>query len=245
MPVRARSRLEHDRASFMMQEADISVSFSGIMIGVCTFLLGFTVNASLSREPTAASFAILGSAFQMRQTAATDVMALNTYAIGCLVLSTFAFFYATTFYAKVSGYAQRLRDRRACMEAMQAGNIVSEFLGVFPLLYAFPILIFTMTRSVAISSISVVIVVAGFLAYSISSYDMLERYIHNGWSRRGLQAVILAVMLIFQVTVIHATECPYNALIQVCDTGLFVGILIALTSWAWQRREGTKRRGRR
>lgn len=131
-----------------LQEASISVTFSGIMLASAAFLLtlAFTSRTLLSRD--------------------------------ILLYLLAAFLFLTTSlhaYGNASGHVARLGGKRFS-RYMVIGNIMTEFGGFYPLMYIIPIALAEQYLDIGLGLIACAISAAALLLYHLSGISLLGRY---------------------------------------------------------------------
>lgn len=92
-----------------------------------------------------------------------------------LFISAFGFLYSTLIYGNASGDISRL-NRKNFSKQMTIANIISEYIGVYMLCYAMPILVLGYSPDKTLSAYVLVIEVIGFSLYHIFGYSVIERY---------------------------------------------------------------------
>ena len=137
--------------NLLMAEADISVTFSSILFAVSAAIL-----ALISPRGDAEEFVI---------------------PFALVAMAMFASFYAVLFYANTSGSLTRIHENGNIVLPLKYGNSISEYLGVYPLVCAFPILIWHVTESYIITLPVALLNYAGFIFYQASGFDLLSRTI--------------------------------------------------------------------
>lgn len=158
--------LNHDH---LLSEAGTSVSFSSVLLAVSAAIL-----ALLAPRPDIGAFV-------------TPVLLL------CLTI--FSSFYSVLFYANASGDLSRIHDVASATKPLRYGNSVSEYLGVFPLVCAFPLVVWGVTKNPTITIIACTIDVAGFFFYQTTGFDLLSRVIESRIAHM-VATICLAVLVV-------------------------------------------------
>lgn len=104
-----------------------------------------------------------------------------------ILVSGLGFLYGTLIYANSH---ERLRSKARFGKQMACANVVSETLGVFPLVLAIPLVVVAVTSGAGLAWITFGISAFAFAAYESSSYSLLRLYI----TRPG--ALLLLVTLL-------------------------------------------------
>ncbi len=136
-----------DFAALESNETAAGVSFSSVVLGAITFLLGFSFASTNFPDP--ARTLLTGAAF------ATTISLI--------------------IYANTSGESSRLRSN-AFGYYMKWGNVLSEYGGVLPLLIALPIALAGVARSHAAVIVSSVILSGSLFLYERSRFSMSSRF---------------------------------------------------------------------
>lgn len=145
---------EFERADLYMGETGTSVSLTSFMTAVDVFFIGILL------------------------TGAPQLQIRLRIPLLFLFISFLGFLYSTLIYANASGEVARLRHRQF-QKQMAVGNIVSEFLGVYCLVFAIPITVLAYSTDRFLSILLLFINVIGFLLYHVWGYSILERYIRG------------------------------------------------------------------
>ena len=156
-----------DNSELLMGETEISVSFVNVLFGV-----------------SMAVVAILATRSDVR------LFALPFY---YLFLTIFASFYASIFYANASGNISRLGRLPEVNRPLQLGNVISEYLGVYPLIISFPLTVWNITNDTVITVLALVVDLGGFLLYQFSGFDILSRVVAKVFVHRSITLAILAL----------------------------------------------------
>ena len=107
-----------------------------------------------------------------------DELSLRTPLI-FLFYGAFGFIYATLIYANASGEIAR-RQKASFDRQMTIGNSLSEFVGVYGLIFAIPITILQFTGDETLSLVVFVMGLIGFSLYHILGFSILQRYLSRG-----------------------------------------------------------------
>jgi len=145
-----------------MGETDISVSFTSFMAAVVFFFIGLL----LTGDPE----------LQIR---------LRVPLI-FLFLSALGFLYSTIIYSNASGELSRLRKHSFDLQ-IAAGNIISEYFGVYCLIFAIPLTILGYSPDRTLAVIVLILNSTGFFMYHHLGYSILERYV----GRSSLNYIVL------------------------------------------------------
>jgi hypothetical protein len=137
-----------------MNEVGISVSTMSFLATVVFFLIGLLMN---------------------NKSADADLFVKLRLPMLFLFISSFGFMFSTLIYGNASGDIARLNEKNFSRQ-MTIANIISEYLGVYMLCYAMPILVLGYLPDKLLSIFVLVVEVLGFSAYHIFGYSILERY---------------------------------------------------------------------
>jgi len=122
-----------------------------------------------------------------------------------LVISTFGFLYSTLVYANASGEITRFDSRRA-MRYMFIGNVISEYLGVYMLVFALPLVINAVTADLFLQYSVLIAALLGLALYSRSPFSIISRHM-----RGGKKLAFVSVVCAFDVALFLAQKglLPY------------------------------------
>lgn len=140
-----------DKFNLYMGEAATSVSFTSFMAVVVFFFIGLLVTGS------------------------SELQTRLRIPLVMLFISAFGFLYSTLIYANASGEVSRLR-RKEFDRQMATANIISEYWGVYCLVFASPLVILGYSPDKILSIIVLVVCIVGFLFYHFLGFSILERY---------------------------------------------------------------------
>lgn len=135
-----------------MGEASTSVALTSSMTAVVLFFIGLLLTGS--------------PAVQIR-------LRLPLF---FLFVSALGFLYSTLVYANATGEIARL-SRRSFERQMSIGNILSEYLGVYGLVFAIPLVVLGYSPDRVLPQMVLIVSVTGFLLYHCLGYSILERYV--------------------------------------------------------------------
>lgn len=142
---------EFEDRELYMGESEISVSLTSFMTAVVFFFAGLLLTGS------------------------SDLQIRLRIPLLLLFISAFGFLYSALIYANASGEVARLNKNKFHRQ-MSAGNILSEYLGVYCLVFAIPIAVLGYSSDKIFSIIVLIVSVMGFVFYHILGYSILERY---------------------------------------------------------------------
>ena len=155
-----------------MSEASISVMLTSFMTAVVIFFIGLL----LTGEPE----------LQMRL----------RVPLVLLFFSAFGFLYSTLVYANASGEIARLKKNKFDRQ-MTIGNILSEFFGVYCLVFAVPIVVLGYSPDKILSFFVLGISLFSFLIYHLMGYSILERYLKRSAFYLTLSLILLTYLFAF------------------------------------------------
>lgn len=190
----------------LLSEAGISVSFSSVIFAVSAAIL-----ALISPRNDVAEFSI---------------------PLMLVTLSMLSSFYSVLFYANASGSLSRIHDHISVTKPLRYGNSVSEYLGIYPLVCAFPILVHFVTENLSITFAVAIINYIGFIFYQFSEFDLLSRVfpqkIHHTISTLVIISLMVSVLL---TTIFNVNVASY------ISTMIFLSVLILLTIFGIKNHE--------
>lgn len=149
-----------------MNEASISVMLTSFMTAVVIFFIGLLLTGDAKLQ------------IRLR------------VPLVLLFFSAFGFLYSTLIYANASGEIARLKKNMFDRQ-MTIGNILSEFFGVYCLVFAVPIVVLGYSPDKILSFFVLIISLLSFLIYHLMGYSILERYM-----KRASFYITLLFMLI-------------------------------------------------
>lgn len=152
-----------DDPELQMGETGISVSLSSFMTAVVLFFTGLLLTANY------------------------EIQLRLRFPLLFLFISSFGFLFSTLIYANASGEISRL-NKINFNRQMAVGNILSEYLGVYCLIFALPIVVLGYSPDKILSIMVLIISIIGFLIYHKMGFSILERYFPT---RKILYLVIL------------------------------------------------------
>ena len=155
-----------------MNEASISVMLTSFMTAVVIFFIGLL----LTGDPV----------LQMRL----------RVPLVLLFFSAFGFLYSTLVYANASGEIARLKKNKFDRQ-MTIGNILSEFFGVYCLVFAVPIVVLGYSPDKILSFFVLVISLFSFLIYHLMGYSILERYLKRSAFYLTLSMILSTYLFVF------------------------------------------------
>lgn len=155
----------------LLEEAQSSISFVNVLFTVSLAVLAITVD-------------------QLRENLVVGLI---------LFLIVISSFYGSIFYAVVAGNVARLGKQRDAERAIQYGNILSEYFGVYLVVVAFPLMVEAVARSTALTYLAVAVNSLGFIFYSIGEFSLISRPIPRRWSRWTFSGLFLALSILLTV----------------------------------------------
>ena len=160
-----------DWKSLISSEASAGISFSSVLIGIGTAIVG----ASITSPPPRAIEIILLS--------------------GTLILITG--FYSAICYANTHGTLRSsdVTEERA-IKPIIWGNAISEYFGVYLINYTIPFLVLSYTNNIFAARMTLIVIGIGFLIYHLSNFDMLERLFQKRWSRSLVVSLSLGLVFL-------------------------------------------------
>jgi ribosomal-protein-alanine N-acetyltransferase len=183
--------------SNLLSEASTGVSFSSVLLALSAAVL-----ALLTPRPDIGGF---------------------TVPVLLLCLTIFSSFYAVLFYANTSGSLSRIYDVASATKPLQYGNSISEYLGVFPIICAFPLIVWGVTKNLTITIIACTIDILGFVFYQLSGFDLLSRVIA---SRIIHFIATICLALLVALTLVFAIRG--HAVAHYITVGVFLAVCIWL-----------------
>ena len=159
-----------DWKSLISSEASAGISFSSVLIGIGT--------------------AIVGAAITSPPPIAIEIVLLS----GTLILITG--FYSAICYANTHGILRSVHatEERA-VKPIIWGNALSEYFGVYLLNYTIPFLVLSYTNNALATRMTLTVIGISFLVYHLSNFDMLERIIRKRWIRAFMLFLSLSLVL--------------------------------------------------
>lgn len=144
-------RLE-SRAPYVISEIESSISYINVEFIVCTALLVTNVKALLAAP-------LAGVA---------------------LIVAFVAFLFGGLFFAVAGGEVARgLRGLAAAGGALEWGNVLTEWMGLYMLLFAVPVVVQIRTNSDPAGLVAMLAVAGGYATYVSSGYDLMGRFVRG------------------------------------------------------------------
>lgn len=92
-----------------------------------------------------------------------------------LVISTFGFVYSTLIYANATNKLNTT-NLKSCRKALNTADILSEFMGVYPLLISVPLVIPVVTNDLFLISCVYIADMLGLVIYHVSKFSIIQEY---------------------------------------------------------------------
>ncbi len=137
--------------SLYISQINVNVSFTAFMTAVVVFFIGVL----LSRFET---FNIL-----------------IKVPISFLIISFFGFLYSTLIFANAMGEVFKSKLKMSA-EHEHIGNVISEYLGVYLLVLALPLVINVITTDWYLRSVTLIATLAGLIVYQSSHFSLVARH---------------------------------------------------------------------
>ena len=138
--------------------------------------------------------------------------------IAFLIISIFGFLYSTLIFANAGGKAVA-EDEQAFHRHMFMGDIISEYLGVYLLIFSIPLVIGVITQDTFLEVIAIVSAIAGLAVYQFSGFAIIERHFKN-------YRLVSTIILLSGVLLLAAQFYRYHfELISIC----FLLLLLVIT----------------
>jgi hypothetical protein len=182
-----------------MNEVGISVSTMSFLATVVFFLIGLLMN---------------------NKSTDGDMFVKLRLPMLLLFISSFGFMFSTLIYGNASGDIARLNEKNFSRQ-MTIANIISEYLGVYMLCYAMPILVLGYLPDKLLSVFVLVVEVLGFSSYHIFGYSILERYFS-----KVKTILIMASGVSLQIASFVSFYLEYNTLYYVFTFILIFQVLL-------------------
>jgi hypothetical protein len=200
--------------SDLISEVGIGVSFSSFMTAVVFFFIGLLLTGKLELQ------------FRLR------------VPLILLFLSAFGFLYATLIYANASGEQAR-RGEKVFDKQVSAGNILSEYLGLYCLVFSLPITVLGYSPDKILAVILLIIDCAGFYIYHKLGYSIFERYLGKNDMRylMPLVCIILAFQIGAFIFFYIEAFIPYYIM-----SGLLMLTIFSLIYYSFKNDESVKKK---
>lgn len=109
-----------------------------------------------------------------------------------LIISTFGFLYSTLIFGNASGQLSRL-DHTKFDKFMLVGDYVSEYLGVYFLVLAIPLVINVITQDNFLRLATLLVALGGLLLYQVGGFSIMER------NFKKLHYVFMGIIILLEV----------------------------------------------
>jgi len=120
-----------------------------------------------------------------------------------LFISFFGFVYSTLIYTNASDRDARLQTKEFTRHIF-VGNILSEYLGVYFLVFATPMAILTYSSDKILAILVCIVCIIGFMAYHFFGFSVLQRYIRN--SVEFISSILVMIILMCTSFIFHANK---------------------------------------
>ncbi len=151
-----------------LNEIQVGVSFTSFMTGVTLFFVGLLIT----------QFKVFDSSINIP--------------ILFLIISTFGFLYSTLIFANASGKIAR-SNKKDVRKYMNLGDALSEYLGVYLLVLAIPLVINIIAVDNFLKIATVVAALGGLVIYHAGGFSIMER------SYKKLHYLFLSLIIIFEL----------------------------------------------
>ena len=129
-----------------------------------------------------------------------------------LIISTFGFLYSTLIYANASGTLSKMLIKNFDKN-MLIGDVLSEYLGVYFLVLAVPLVINVITTDSFLRIATLIVALGGLLIYHISGFSLMDRH----FKRKHYWYLFLIIIL--EITLFYT---------QIYDLIYFVPLAVVL-----------------
>lgn len=146
------------KQSYSHSEIDIDVNVTSFMMTVATFFTGFLISSYDSFDKSVRMPVLF------------------------LIVSTLSFLFSNIIFANASGEIRAGNTDKANKHAA-AGNIISEFLGIYLLVISLPLAINAITGDIFLRISVFTISAVAIFAYSMSTFSIIKRYVFKTFQR--------------------------------------------------------------
>ena len=143
--------MDQNKLSLYATQAQTNVSFTSFMTAVVVFFTGLLI----------ASF--------------DKYNILIKIPISFLIISIFGFLYSTLIFANATGKIVN-GDEKSFKRHMFLGDVISEYLGVYLLVFSIPLVIGVITQDNFVRIISILSALIGLAVYQFSSVSIMEKH---------------------------------------------------------------------
>ncbi|MCW1296924.1 MAG: hypothetical protein OH319_04555 [Candidatus Parvarchaeota archaeon] len=141
--------MKKDDLQLLLEEQQINVSFTSIMTIISTFFAGLILTKYDSFDISIRVPVLF------------------------LIISVLGFTFSTLIFTNLSGEISRFR--RHFKDYIVFGNILSEYFGVYLLLFSLPLIIVAVSSDLFLRSTVLISVLVGFFLYNSSKFSLMER----------------------------------------------------------------------
>lgn len=113
-----------------------------------------------------------------------------------LIISTFGFLYSTLVYSNISGILLHGKFQKAARCAI-LGNILSEYLGVYFIIFAIPLIINIISQDLVLRLATLAFNMCGLYIYHISGFSIMERHY------KKLHMLFMLILIFFEVLLFY------------------------------------------
>lgn len=157
--------MDSSKKNYSIGEIQIDVSVTSFMMAVTTFFTGFLIS----------SYDSFNNSIRIP--------------ILFLVISTLSFLFTNLIFANASGEI-RSGNHVGANKHADAGNVISEFLGIYLLVTSIPLVINALTGDIFLRIAIFIVAVSALFGYSMSSFSIIKRYISTTFLRLLYSAVL-------------------------------------------------------
>jgi len=156
----------------------------------------------------------------------------RSVSLSLLFASAFGFLFSALFYSNTAGkYVAGIMDLKQATQ----GTIISEYFGVYGLIFATPLAIYSYSNDFFMSIVVLSLVVAGILAYQTlgNKTSIIERY----FSRTAV--ILITILTIFAACGQIWAAREENDLMLYITTGALWGLIVILAAISWTKEAST------
>lgn len=138
-----------------------------------------------------------------------------------LLVATFGFVFSALIYANMTGTGRFAKQKST--QYLQWGNVLSEYLGVYPFIVAIPLSVGAITDDVFLRIATLVLTIVSITLYSASPFSMISR----SFDRRSI--IWFNLFLCFEIGLIYGLQRTNIIAYQIIGLIFLVGFLALCT----------------
>ena len=113
-----------------------------------------------------------------------------------MIISIFGFLYSTLIFTNASGEVTEKRIEKSKKYVLW-GDILSEYLGVYLLVFSLPLVINVITPDLYLRGVTLIASVGGLVIYHFLHFSMIERHLKKDYDKFAIVLIAFAILIFF------------------------------------------------